>query len=250
MTYAKRLTQYLLFIIAKLYLTRHHPRIIVVSGSTNRQAVKEAIGERLRKHFTVRISPKNLNAELGVPMSIARIPSGGRTFFGWLRSLGIGLVHSITGNCDDVLILEYAVSHPRDMRYLLRLAHPDCVVLTDVTPEYVTTFGTLEKKAQEYQDLLRHITVGGLAVLNADDARIRVLRVLPNVRAVTYGITHDAIYRGERVATNKNTSTFTLTTPEIQDKTIVGDYFGKSAIYAYLAAEAVFTHAHTNWKKN
>ncbi|OIP79881.1 MAG: hypothetical protein COT39_03935 [Parcubacteria group bacterium CG08_land_8_20_14_0_20_48_21] len=249
MSFLKRSVQYCLFAIAKLSLAHHEPYVVVVSGSTNRQTVKEAIGKKLGEAFTVRVSPKNFNAELGVPMSIVDIPSGGGSFLGWFSVLIRALRYAIGGKREDVCIAEFAVSRPRDMRYLLRLLRPDCVVLTDLTSEYLSAFGTLETKAKEYEDLLMRIKANGLAVLNQDDARICALHAGVSVVKTTYGLAGDALYRANHITSNEHGTSFYVHAPglPVQHAHIIS--FGKSAIYAYLAAEAVATHATTHWKK-
>ncbi len=246
---AKLFIQYVLFLLAKIYLLRHKPYIIAVSGSTNRQSLKEEIAKKLHDHFNIRVSPKNFNAELGIPLSILDISTGMHEIRSWIYSLSQGVLHCLRRAKEEVLIVELAVSQPKDMRYLVRLLRPHIVVLSDVTSEYLTSFGTLEKKAKEYQELIAYTRKGGLVVLNADDARISALTASANVGRETYGIEQVARYSARDMRETDQGVRFELSTPLSKHASSVAvRVFGKHAVYASLAAEAVYDYATKYWK--
>ena len=79
----KRFVQLKLAKYAKRVLRRERPEIIGITGSVGKSSAKQAIGAVLAGKFQVRVSPKNYNTELGLPLSVLDLPSGGRSAWRW-----------------------------------------------------------------------------------------------------------------------------------------------------------------------
>ena len=89
----KFLVTQLLTWCSRRVLDRHKPVVIAITGSVGKTSTKEAIATVLKSKFNVRTAKKNLNTEVGVPLTILGIEQP-RTKFGWLRVIGQALGRS------------------------------------------------------------------------------------------------------------------------------------------------------------
>ncbi|MBN1779259.1 MAG: hypothetical protein JW816_03510, partial [Candidatus Buchananbacteria bacterium] len=81
----KKILEFKLKIFTKLILAKYKPELIGVTGSVGKSSTTEAIYLVLSAAFRVRKSYKNYNNEIGTPLTIIGVESGGRSFFGWCR---------------------------------------------------------------------------------------------------------------------------------------------------------------------
>ena len=72
---------------AKAVLQRERPQIVGITGSVGKSSAKEAVAVVLAKRFRVRASVKNYNTEIGLPLTVLGLPSGGGSAFTWLGIL-------------------------------------------------------------------------------------------------------------------------------------------------------------------
>ena len=96
-------------------------------------------------------------------------------------------------------ILELGAFGPGTLDELLYAFRPDIAVITNVGMEHYTTFRTLDAVAEEKCKLLRRLPSRGLAILNADDARVSGFRELAPSRTILAGTHPDADLRVEEV---------------------------------------------------
>jgi UDP-N-acetylmuramoyl-tripeptide--D-alanyl-D-alanine ligase len=108
-----------------------------------------------------------------------------------------------------------------------------------VGTEHSTSIGTLEDVAREKRRLLDGLRPGGLAVLSADDPRVRAMAGGPATRAVRFGFSADADVRAEALRIDWPHGTrFELVVPEGRFDAFVRP-LGRPAVTAALAAVAV-----------
>ncbi|GIW45517.1 MAG: UDP-N-acetylmuramate--L-alanine ligase [Candidatus Binatia bacterium] len=109
-----------------------------------------------------------------------------------------GKVHSLGANAHlgngEIMVAEADES---DGSFLL--LSPVLAVVTNIDPEHLDFYGTLERAKEAYLDFLNRVPFFGAAVVCVDDANIRAL--LPNVRkrTISYGTTPDANYVAREV---------------------------------------------------
>src|SRR5205823_4874738 len=70
---------------------------------------------------------------------------------------------------------------------LARIARPTVGVLTNIGPDHLETFGTIETTFQTNSELVESLSGDGVAVINADDLWLAALEPRLGARAVTYG---------------------------------------------------------------
>lgn len=236
---SKKLAQYYLWLLAKITLWHYKPSIIAVTGSTWRHPVKEKIFQILHDQFKIRMSPKNYNAEIGVPLSILGLSAESSSKLNWLKLLLFEAVKRalFDKNFPEKLILELAIDSPRDMDYLTTLIKPEIVVITNITSEYLDNFGSLDEIAKEYTKLIKVVLPGGLVVLNNDDLRLRELVNL-HEQTITYGLTQEArVYPQEIESTQAGQKFKIKIGNEILNYQL--NKFGVHHIYAALIARII-----------
>lgn len=150
--------------------------VIAVTGSSGKTTTKEATAALLGALLPVAKSHGNLNNEIGLPISLLRIPDAA---------------------C--VAVVEIGINHPGEMEDLARIASPDIAVVTNVGAAHVGNFSSVDEIAQEKGRLLGGLARGGTAVLNADDPRIGFFRGLHGGRTLTFGVERVADVRARNV---------------------------------------------------
>lgn len=231
----KIIIQFFLKWLAKIYLWRVQPYVIIVAGTTNRHWIKEAVIEELKnKGLSVRGNRKNFNAEIGLPLSILDLPSGEGSFSGWLGILYKALKIILSPYKSAHIVLEMAIDRPEDMDYLLSIVRPNAVILTTITMIYRENFEDLGEIALEYRELVKALPKDGLLLLNFDDQRIKDLAKFASCRALTYGLNEGADYWAKNIKKITMGQQF-----EINGAFIKINRFGKHHIYAKIAAHAI-----------
>ena len=239
--------QYLLKILAGLTVRRYDPGIIAITGSVGKTSAKDAIYAVLKNERRTRVSRKNFNNELGVPLTILGDweDTGGALF--WIGVLIRGAFRLIVRDraYPEVLILEYGVDRPGDMKRLLSIARPHIGVFTAMgdIPSHVEFFMGPEGIFSEKSKLFTSIPATGFAVLNADDPQVLKLREHIRAQTVAFGFSSEAEIR----AVNHSFLTdsmpwgisFKITKGGSTVPVQLRGVLGKAQIFASLAAAAV-----------
>lgn len=240
----RKFIQRILKLLAKIYLARTKPHIIVIAGTTNRHWIKESIADSLDdKGIRYRVNKKNFNAEIGLPLSVLGLSSDAgseNAFKRWVKILRQGIQEAIMGKPLDYLVLETAIDKPRDMRYLLSIIKPNSAIFTSITMIYPENFENLDQIAKEYKKLIKALPDNGLAVLNADDERILKLRDFAGCKVITYGIENkNADYLADEIQKTDTGQNFKLHMPDLSVEAIKINRFGLHHVYAQLIQKII-----------
>ncbi len=177
-----------------VYLEWNKP-VVAVTGSAGKTTAKEltahVLGSSGRK---VLRNVKNYNNGLGHPLTVLNL-AGDKGY--------------------DVAVLEMGMSTPmHEIERLCRITPPDVAVELNVLPVHVEHLGSIENVAKAKAELVLGMKDGGIAVLNADDARVLAMRQLTTGKTVTYGIAEAADVTASEIAfQNFGNTRFILTTP-------------------------------------
>jgi UDP-N-acetylmuramoyl-tripeptide--D-alanyl-D-alanine ligase len=150
--------------------------VIGVTGSAGKTTTKDAIAHLLAVRGPVGRTVGNLNNHIGVPLSILRLPEAART-----------------------AVLEMGMNHAGEIRALACVARPEIGVVTNVGFAHVEFFDSVDGIAAAKRELIESLPRDGVAVLNADDARVRGFRGVHPGRSVTFGFSDGADVRAEGV---------------------------------------------------
>lgn len=151
--------------------------VIGITGSAGKTTTKNLTAHILDEAGRrVMQGKKNFNNELGLPLAILQMetaPHRPEDF--------------------DTAVLEMGMSTPGELARVVRLAPPDIAVELCVTPVHLEYFGTIDSIAENKRAVVEGMKPDGVAVLNADDARVMAMRdAVRGGRVVTFGIENRA----------------------------------------------------------
>lgn len=240
----KKIVQFLLKWSAKIYLLRLKPHIIVIAGTTGRHWVKESVKEALlERKLQVRTNKKNFNAEIGLPLSILNLISGEGSFWMWLAIIYYGFKKAVRAKppiFKEFLVLEMAIDRPKNMKYLLSIAKPQAVIITNITMVYQENFENLDGIALEYKKLVKSLPWNGLIVLNNDDERVKNLANFAENKVITYGFSDGTEFQASAVRKLVDGQEFKLKIANPSENRLIKiNRFGNHHIYAALIKEVV-----------
>src|SRR3989344_5766969 len=194
----QKLQSYLQRVLRILHIwtrRKYKPGVIAVTGSVGKTSTKEAIYAVLKHFRRARCSGGNFNNELGLPLTILgdwREISG--KYF-WLRVILTAIWRLVwRSEYPEILILEYAVDRPGDIKYLLDIAHPQIGAVTAIgdIPVHVEFFSGPEAVAREKSKVVEALPASGFAILNYDDQAVLEMKQRTRAHVITYGFAGDA----------------------------------------------------------
>lgn len=112
------------------------------------------------------------------------------------------------------LVLEMGASGKGHIASLAKMAPPDISVVLMVGLAHAGEFGGIEQTVAAKRELVEALSESGIAVLNADDERVKNMAHSTAGSVVTFGHAPDATYRIQNVETTIRGTTFEITTPQ------------------------------------
>jgi UDP-N-acetylmuramoyl-tripeptide--D-alanyl-D-alanine ligase len=200
--------------------------VVGITGSAGKTTAKEltahvlsTAGRRVLK------SERNYNNGLGLPLSVLRMVSEGRS-----------------PEQFDVAVLEMGMSSPtHEIQRLCRITPPDIAVELMVAPVHLEYLGTIENIAAAKAELVEGLKPEGTAVLNADDEWVIAMRDKHRGRTITFGIENPADVTAVRIGTGHlGRIDFVLRTPRGEAVTRL-PMSGRHNLMNALAAASVAT---------
>jgi UDP-N-acetylmuramoyl-tripeptide--D-alanyl-D-alanine ligase len=160
----------------------------------------------------------NLNNRIGVPQTL----------------LGLTRRHRAA-------VIEMGVDQRGQTARLCEIARPTVGLITNIGPDHLEFFGTIEASAQAKGELLDHLPSDGVVVLNADDAYFDYLASRAGCRVVSFGLSSGAQVRATEVSTDpRRGMTFRLHVPGVvRDTKVILPAHGLHNLSNALAAAAV-----------
>ncbi|OGZ33910.1 MAG: hypothetical protein A3I88_03575 [Candidatus Portnoybacteria bacterium RIFCSPLOWO2_12_FULL_39_9] len=188
----RSILQYLLKILSQIVLWKYRPEIVAVSGSVGKTTAKEAIYTILKAHFRARRNLENYNNEIGVPLAILGLETGGRSIKKWLKIFLKALAVIIfKTEYPEILVLEMGADKPGDLGYLLSFVPIKIGVITAIGefPVHLEFFPEKDALIEEKSSLVKSLPRKGLAVLNYDDLSVRMMRenISSGAQIISYG---------------------------------------------------------------
>jgi UDP-N-acetylmuramoyl-tripeptide--D-alanyl-D-alanine ligase len=251
----RALVKIILKFLAKRILRKYNPQVVGITGSIGKSSAKEAVYQVLSPHFRVRVTVKNYNNELGVPLTIIGRESGGRSAREWLGIFfyALGLILKRQANYPEILILELGVDRPGDMAYLCSIVTPEVGLVTAVSYAHLEFFGTINNIKKEKQVLIERVANRGLSILNYDNELTREMMAVSRARVLTYGLSEkvdlqaqDIVYNFEKGDYDLSGIHFKLSYDGAIVPVFMKNVLSEPAIYAALAGAAVGLHFKLN----
>ena len=122
-------------------LAKHHRKsfkgkVVGISGSHGKSSTKDALDHLLCPHFKVFSTPKNLNSQLGVPLSLL----------------------AVKAQEHEIIIIEAGIDAPGQMEILEAMIQPHYVVMTHLAPVHLKALRNLHRIALEKSKLIGSLT--------------------------------------------------------------------------------------------
>jgi UDP-N-acetylmuramoyl-tripeptide--D-alanyl-D-alanine ligase len=200
--------------------------VVAITGSAGKTTAKEltahllsANGQRVLK------SERNYNNGLGLPLSVLRLVSEGRS-----------------PEQFDVAVLEMGMSSPtHEIQRLCKITPPDIAVELMIAPVHLEYLGSIENIAAAKAELIEGLKPNGTAILNADDEWVIKMRDKHKGRTLTFGIDNPADVTATEIdASRLGLMKFRLQTPS-GDAPATLHMSGRHNLMNALAAAAVAT---------
>lgn len=210
--------------MAARVLSKWHRPIIGITGSAGKTTMKDLTAELLGLTGNVLKSLGNLNTSYGLPLTVARMISGGAK----------------PGDF-DFAVFEMGMSSFGEIARLTDLAPPMIGVVGNVGAAHLEFFGSQDAIARAKAEMIDGIRPGGTMVLNADDPQVSKMRERrPELAVVTFGIdaAADVVARKIEIKGDLSGTHFVLKTPD-EEAPVELPLIGRYNIYNALAAAAV-----------
>jgi UDP-N-acetylmuramoyl-tripeptide--D-alanyl-D-alanine ligase len=204
---------------AAAWRRRFSPLVVGITGSIAKTSTKEAVAAVLDRRFTTLRTEGNENNEIGMPLTVLRM-----------------------GPEHEAAVFEMGMYVGGEIRDLAAIGLPRIGVVTAVQPVHLARIGSLdaiEDAKAELVEALPPSGEGGVAILNADDPRVRRMASRTRARAMTYGFGADADVRAEAVESRGlDGMRFVLATPDGRREVEIPAP-GRLAVHNAAAAAAV-----------
>ena len=204
--------------IAAAWRRRFDPLVIGITGSIAKTSTKEAVAGVLERRLVTLRTEGNQNNEVGLPLTVLRL----------------GPEHAAA-------VLEMGMYVGGEIRELAAIGLPEIGIVTAVQPVHLSRIGSLdaiEDAKAELVEALPPAADGGLAILNADDERVRRMAKRTSARTMTYGFADDADVRADEVESRGlDGMAFRLRTPA-GDRAVEIGALGRLAVHNALAGAA------------
>ncbi|PKP98586.1 MAG: UDP-N-acetylmuramoylalanyl-D-glutamyl-2, 6-diaminopimelate--D-alanyl-D-alanine ligase [Alphaproteobacteria bacterium HGW-Alphaproteobacteria-13] len=204
---------------------RSHGRIIGVTGSAGKTGTKEALFaalDRFRPGKAHR-SVKSYNNHVGVPLSLARMPSTA-----------------------DYGIFEMGMNHAGELAALTRMVRPHVALVTTIAPAHMEFFGSEAAIADAKGEIFEGLEPGGTAIIPFDSPlhdRLRAKAEQHAAHVVSFGLNEGADVRAvDWLPDGRGGS---LVTAEVQDALLcftiaqAGAHWVANALAVLAAVKAV-----------
>jgi len=146
--------------------------VIGITGSVGKTSTKDLAWAALAASIPTWANERSFNNEQGLPTTLLNTPDGTK-----------------------VLMLEMGMRALGEITELCAIAQPTIGVVTRVAEAHSDRVGGIDGVARAKAELIQALPADGLAILNADDARVRAMEAVCAGSVLLYGETADADVR-------------------------------------------------------
>lgn len=133
--------------LASYWRSRLTIPVLAVTGSNGKTTVKQMLAAILEVLGPGVATVGNLNNDIGAPLTLLRLRDADR----WA-------------------VIEMGANHLGEIGYLSGLARPDVALVNNAAPAHLEGFGSLADVVRAKSEIYSGLRVGGVAIVNADDA--------------------------------------------------------------------------------
>ncbi len=136
--------------VATAWRALFDPLVVGITGSIAKTSTKEAVAAVLGAAMPTLKNEGNLNNEIGLPLTVLRL-----------------------GPEHRAAVLEMGMYVGGEIADLARIGRPEIGIVTAVQPVHLSRIGTIEAVERAKGELVEALPADGVAILNADDERVR-----------------------------------------------------------------------------
>ena len=148
--------------------------VIGITGSVGKTSAKEMISAVLSQRMNILKTDKNLNNQIGVPMTISRIRPE-----------------------HQAAVVEMGISGFGEMRCLARIARPDMAVFTLIGHAHLEFLHDLDGVLRAKTEMLELMADDAPVLINGDDEKLRGLKC--RQKKISFGLGEDCDVRAENI---------------------------------------------------
>jgi len=148
--------------------------VLGITGSVGKTTSKEMVSAVLSQRFKVHKTPKNLNNELGVPL----------TLFGLEES-------------HELAVIEMGISHFGEMKRLAEIVRPDMALYTAIGSAHLEFLGDFDGVLRAKSELIEYLPEDGVVFVNGDDETLKKLKCKQKI--CRYGVSSGCEVSAENI---------------------------------------------------
>lgn len=168
--------------------THHRSRfeipVVAVTGSNGKTTTKEMVASVLAQRWRTLKTEGNFNNRIGVPYTLFRLTAR-----------------------HQAAVIEMGVDQQGQTTRLCEIVRPTIGIITNIGPDHLEFFGSMEGSAQAKAELLDLLPADGTAILNADDPYFGYLAARAQCRVVSFGLSEMADVRATQVTSDPRRGT-------------------------------------------
>lgn len=193
--------------------------VVGITGSYGKTSSKNILSDILNVRYIARPTPKNLNTEYGLMITI----------------------NNHLDKFDEVFIAEMGAYKVGEIKTLCDMVHPKYGILTTIGTAHLTTFKTRENIQKTKFELIESLPMDGCAVLNMDDEWQTSYHLKNKVEVIWIGINNkDADVRAVNITCTNKGSKFDIIFKGDKNKyPFETKLLGNNNIYNILASVAL-----------
>jgi UDP-N-acetylmuramoyl-tripeptide--D-alanyl-D-alanine ligase len=165
--------------LATHHRSRFHIPMVAVTGSNGKTTTKDMAAEVLAQRWPVLKTEGNFNNRIGVPYTLFRLTAR-----------------------HQAAVIEMGVDQEGQTTRLCEIVRPTIGLITNIGPDHLEFFGSMEGSAQAKAELLDMLPVNGTAIVNADDPYFDYLAARAQCRVLSFGFSEMADVRASRITSD------------------------------------------------
>ena len=199
--------------IAAAYRDTLELPIVGITGSVGKTSAKEMISAVLSSRWRVRKTDKNLNNQIGVPMTLSRITPE-----------------------DEIAVVEMGISGFCEMSRLGRMVRPKIAVFTLIGHAHLEFLHDLDGVLRAKTEMLDYLDRDGVVIYNGDDEKLRAFPF--KQRTISFGLAADCGVRAEEIVSGEDGTDCRIVCGTRRMRVHI-PAFGRHLVYAALEGAAV-----------